>query len=421
MIEKIAKYNFWNDEKINTGFFRKVYVQNISSYLNNKLIKVILGQRRVGKSYIMRMLISQLIEKFSVPSQNIIYINMDIHDFDFITDYKALSELIEQFKNIYKPQGKIYIFIDEIQEIENWEKLINSYTQDYTNDYEIFITGSNANLLSSELSTYLSGRYVQFTVYPFSYREYLDFLKLENSKEDFLEYLKIGGMPEIYNLTNDELRQNYIFSLKDSILLRDIIKRFKIRDIGLMEKLIDFIIDNIGNLFSINSIVKTLKNQSYKTNAETLTNYIEALKKSYFIYEVTRFDIKGKKILSGERKFYINDTGFKYFLSSSFDFGIGKYLENIVFLELKRQGFDVYVGKIKDKEIDFIAEKNKEKIYLQVAYLLNDQQVIDREFQNLLDIKDHYPKYVLSVDDIEMGNINGIKHFKLNDFLLYNF
>ena len=416
MIEKIAKYNFWNNKKINTGFFRKDYVNNILSYLNNKLVKVILGQRRVGKSYIMRMIMSQLIEKLNVPSKNILYINMDIHDFDFITNYKILSNVVDEYKRKLKPEGKIYIFIDEIQEIENWEKLINSFTQDFLEEYEIFITGSNANLLSSELSTYLSGRYVPFLIFPFSYKEFLSYFNLNNSKENFLKYLKTGGMPEIYNLTSEEVKQNYIFSLKDSILLRDVIKRFKIRDIGLMEKLIDFIIDNIGNLFSINSIVKTLKNQGFKSNAETLTNYIEALKKSYFIHEVVRFDIKGKKILSGERKFYINDTSFKYFLSSTFDFGIGKYLENIVFIELKRRGYNVYVGKIRDMEVDFIAEKNKEKVYIQVAYLLNNRDVIDREFNNLLLIKDHFPKYVLSLDDLELGNINGVKHLKINDF-----
>ncbi len=418
MLEKIEKYNFWDNKKINTGFFRKFYVSNITSYINNKLIKVILGQRRVGKSYIMRMIISHLINDLSISPKNIIYINMDIHDFEFISNYKILAKLIEEFKKTFKLKNKIYIFIDEIQEIENWEKLINSYAQDFTNNYEIFITGSNANLLSSELSTYLSGRYIQFLVYPFSYREYLEFFNLKNSKESFLNYLKIGGMPEIYNFSDNELRQNYIYTLKDSILLRDIIKRFKIRDIGLMERLISFIIDNIGNLFSINSIVKILKNQGFKTNVETLSNYIEALKKSYFIHEVTRYDIKGKKILSGERKFYINDTGFKYFLSSSFDFGIGKYMENIVFLELKRRGFNVFIGKFNNKEVDFIAEKGKEKIYFQIAYLLTDEKVIKREFSNLLQIKDHFPKYVLSLDDIEMGNIDGVKHLKINDFLV---
>jgi len=418
MINILREYNFWDGQKIETGFFRKSYLKNISSYLNNKLVKVLLGQRRTGKSYIFRMLIKELIEKHKVSSKNILYINKDIRALDFIDSASKLDEIIRLYIKELVPKGKIYIFLDEVQEIIGWEKSVNSMSQDYTRKFEIFITGSNANLLSSELSTYLSGRYMTINIYPFSYTEFLGFFKLKRNKESYIKYLNTGGIPELYNLSNKELKINYISALKDSIILRDIIQRHNIRDVNLLNRLIDFVIDTQASLFSPNKIVKTLKSLGVKTNIETISTYLNYLTETFFIYEAFRFDLKGKRILAGERKYYLNDLSFKYYLSSSFDRGISHFLENAVYLHYKRNGYNVFIGKLKDKEIDFIVEKNNIKKYVQVAYMLTDENVIKREFGNLLAIKDNYEKLVVTLDDLNIGIIDGVKH--INAWSLYD-
>lgn len=417
MLEILEKYNYWNDKEIKSGYFRKIYVENFSGYLNNRLVKVILGQRRVGKSYFLRMIIKRLIEKKGVPRKNILYINKDIAELDFVNSSEQVLQVVNEYRRIMAPEGKVFIFLDEVQEIKGWEKAVNSLSQDYLYDYELFITGSNANLLSAELSTYLSGRYIGFEVFPFSYEEYLGFNRLEKNKESFLTYLKNGGMPESYNLKDTEIKKNFILSLKDSIVLRDIVKRHNVRDVYLLEKLINFMIDSIGSLFSINSVVNYLKSAGYKANCETIGNYIDYLKQSYFIHETDRYDMKGEKILGGEKKYYLNDLGFKYFLSSSFDFSVSKYLENAVYLDLRRKGYTVYTGKIRNKVIDFIAEQNKVKKYIQVCYLLADESVVEREFGNLELIDDNFEKYVLSLDDVNLGNKKGIIHVNAWEFI----
>jgi predicted AAA+ superfamily ATPase len=353
----LKKYNYWNNEKIDPGFFRKSYVEKISHYLDNRLVKVILGQRRVGKSYLMRMIIGYLIEKGSVPRKNILYINKDIAELNFIDSSEILIQVINNYRSTLKPEGKVYIFLDEVQEIGNWEKAVNSLSQDYTFAYELFITGSNANLLSTELSTYLSGRYICFEVLPFSFGEYIDFNNLEKNKNSFIAYLKNGGLPESLRLKNPEMKRNYFMSLKDSIVLKDIVRRHNVRDIYLLDKIINFLIDSIGGLFSLNSVVNYLKSSGYKTNVETVGNYINYLRESYFIYEVDRYDIQGKRILGSEKK------------------------------------------------------------YIQVCYLLADEAVVEREFGNLARIDDHYEKLVISLDDVNMGNRAGIAHINAWDFI----
>lgn len=417
MFETLKKYNYWSSEKIECGYSRKSYLDKISHYLNNKLVKVILGQRRVGKSYLLRMIISYLIEKEGVPRKNVLYINKDIAELDFIDSGETLIRIVNEYRQTVKPKGKVFILLDEVQEIRAWEKAVNSLSQDYTHDYELFITGSNANLLSTELSTYLSGRYICFEVFPFSFEEFLDYTNIERSKDAFLSYLKNGGLPESLNLKNPEITRNYLQNLKDSIVLRDIVRRHQVRDVYLLDKLIYFMIDSVGGLFSLNSVVNYLRSSGYKTNQETVGSYIDYLKEAYFIHESERYDIKGKKILGGEKKYYLNDLGFKYFLPSSFDFGVGKYLENVVYLDLRRKGYDVYTGRIKDKEIDFIAEKDKIKKYIQVCYLLADESVIEREFGNLEQIPDHYEKLVISLDDLNLGNRSGIAHINAWEFI----
>jgi predicted AAA+ superfamily ATPase len=417
MFTILEKYNFWHDQEIPTGYIRNHYLSQLQQYLGSKLVKVILGQRRVGKSYLMRMIISNLIHTQKVSSHNILYINMDLQPFDFIRNQHDLMNVIEEYQKKLNPIGKIYIFIDEIQEIFEWEKVVNSLSQDYRQEYEIFITGSNANLLSKELGTYLSGRFVSFELFPFSYGEYLDFHQFSRNKDTFLDYLNVGGLPENYHLHNQEMRENYMQALRDSILLRDIVNRYHVRDANLLEKVANYMTQAIGSLFSLQSIVKYLKSHHYKTNVETIGNYLAHLENAYYLYSCERYDIKGKTIFSSEKKYYLNDLFFKNLLSSSFDRGIGHNIENIVFLDLKRQGYTVHVGYIRDKEVDFIAEKGNDRIYIQVCYLLSDENVIAREFNNLMQIPDNYPKYVLSLDDILIKNDQGIIHQNVWQFL----
>jgi uncharacterized protein len=418
IIDTLDKYNFWRDaERIEYGFLRKTYLHSLESFLGNNLIKVILGQRRAGKSRLMRMLIEYLIVQYQVPPINILYINKELYDFDFIRDAATLLNTFKLYQKTMNPVGKIYLLIDEIQEVTDWEKAINSLSQDYRLEIEVFITGSNANLLSSELSTYLSGRYLSLMVYPFSYTEYLQIFSLARGKESVLNYLEQGGLPELYQLTHIESKQNYIKSLLDSIVLRDIVQRHHIRDTYLLEKVIHFAIDSIGSMLSVSSIIKSLSSNGYSSNAETIGNYLDFCKNALFLHECQRYDLRGKQILLGERKYYLNDLAFKNFYHSKFETKISRLLENAVYLSLLRQGYQVYVGRYYDKEVDFVAERANEKIYIQVAYLLSDETVIAREVASLAGIRDNHPKWIVSLDDVAHGNIDGILHKQIWDFL----
>jgi len=407
--EKLKKYNYWNDERINVGFLREIYLNRINKYLNNDLIKVVIGQRRTGKSYLLRQIMDQFIQ-CGVNRKNIFYLNKEIVDFDVIKDYKDLKELIDVYKKELNIKGKIYYFFDEIQEIEKWEKTINSIAQDYKEESEVFISGSNSHLLSSELSTFLSGRYIEFEILPFSYVEYCQFLKKESNKESFLEYLSSGGLPELFNLSDDESKRHYVQSLKDTIILKDVVGRRGIKNVVLIDNIFDFLSDNIGNLFSVNSIVKYLNEHNQKTNFETVSNYVKYLEDVFLIHGVDRYDIKGKSLLGGNKKYYLNDLSFHNYLFSTFDYGVGKSLENIIYLHYRSQGWKVHVGKIGDVEVDFVIEKQNQKKYIQVTHSLITKKVIEREFGNLEDIKDSHEKIVISMDDKSLGNKEGIEH-----------
>ncbi len=408
--KKLKKYNFWGGEKISTGFERKIYTEKIKEFIGNKLIKVILGQRRVGKSFVMRQLIRTLITD-GINPKNIFYLNKELVDFDEIKNYKDLNELLGFYKKALKVKGKIFVFLDEVQEIEGWEKTVNSLSQDHKQKYEVFISGSNSKMLSSELATYLSGRYVDFVVWPFLFEEYAQFRKIPKNKESYLEYLKTGGLPELFNLPSEEMKNHYLSSLKNTILLKDVIWRHKIKDAQLLEDLFKFLTDNIGNLFSINNIVQFLISQKIKTNHETISNYLSYILQSYLFHEVERFDIKGKNILATSKKYYLNDLSFRNYLSSSFDYGLGKHLENAVYLHFMARGWQVFVGSLGKSEIDFVLEKGQEKKYVQVAYTINEKKVVLREFGNLEKIDDNYEKIVISLDDVSLGMRGGIKHF----------
>ena len=292
-------------------------------------------------------------------------INKEFESFSFIETHNDLDKFISAYENKFKPQGKIYIFIDEVQEIEGWEKAINSYSQDYSKDYELFISGSNSKMLSSELSSLLSGRYIEFKIFPFSYDEYCLVNNVENSRQTYLEYIKTGGFPELINLNGDETKRNYVSALKDTILLKDIIQRHQIKDVKLLEDIFVYLVNNASNLISITSIVNWFKSKGRKTSYDTVANYIEYIGNAYLIHKAERYNIKGKEIISGNYKFYVNDLSFKNFLYKGFGYGTGYILENVVYLELLRHGYDVYVGNIKDKEVDFVAFKDDNVIYIQ--------------------------------------------------------
>lgn len=253
-IARLCKYNFWNNNKIEIGFPRSYYIEKIKYYLNTKLVKVLVGQRRVGKSYILRQIANQLIISGTAP-ENIFLINKEFTDFNFISNYNDLDDIVKKYINELKPKGKIYLFIDEIQMIEGWEKFVNSYSQNYSEDYEIFITGSNSQMLSGELATLLSGRYVKFEIFPYSYSEYLELMEKQKSKQSYIEYMEHGGLPELFFLPNEEAKTNYISALKDTILLRDIIQRYNIKDAKLLEDLFIILVNNASNLISITNIV----------------------------------------------------------------------------------------------------------------------------------------------------------------------
>ena len=399
---------------------RNLYLEEIKKYINKPIIKVITGMRRSGKSMILK-LIQEELQNIGIVKENIIYMNFESLIFMDIKDFEALyKHIIEKTSD---KKGKIYILLDEIQEVKGWEKAINSFLVDL--DVDIYITGSNANLLSSELATYIAGRYVEIKIYPLSFQEYIDFVS-ENNKENslsldeyFNQYLNFGGLPgiHIFNYNKEEIYQ-YLADVYNSILLRDVIARNNIRDIELLERVVLYIMDNIGNIFSAKSISDFLKNQGRKLSVETIYNYLKALENAFIISKVQRYDIKGKNILETQEKYYLSDLGFRHAKLGYQSNDISGYLENIVFLELLRRKYKVNIGKQDNKEIDFVANLRDENLYLQVTYLLASPETIEREFSPLKSIKDNYPKMVLSMDNLPESNIEGIKRKRIIDFLL---
>lgn len=412
IFEKLAQYNFWDGRLPPIGYIRKSYVDNISRYVGKHLVKVLAGQRRVGKSYILRQIIYHLIKEQRVDPRNIFYLNKELLVFDEIRNYQQLTELLSHYKERLGIEGKVYVFLDEVQEIAQWEVFVNSCAQDYLNPHEVFVTGSNASLLSGELASLLTGRYVQFEVFPFSFVEYCGFTGASPDKAAFLAYLQGGGLPEILHLDDEEMKRNYIQSLKDAILLRDIVQRHTVKDVSLLDDLFKFVVLNVGHLTSVNRIVKYFKHLHRKVSYEKLANYLSHLRDTFVVHEVERFDLRGKRVLGGIRKYYLNDLSFKNYLFGIRPDDIGNHLENYVYVYLRSLGYKVSVGIWGDREIDFIAQKGERTLYIQVAYLLTDERTISREFGNLLRIKDNYEKIVISMDDVPLSNYDGVEHIR---------
>jgi len=408
--EKLKQHNFWDGENIRTGIPRQKYLEQIISFSGNRLIKVLIGQRRAGKSYILRQLIQNLIDQGINPN-NIFYLDKEHLDFADLTNRRELDQLIQLYLKNLTIKGKVFLLLDEVQEIASWEKLVSSYAQDNQQEYEIYITGPNSHMLSSELGTYLSGRYVPINVFPLSFSEFITGYNLQPYKPGLINYLQQGGLPELINLENTEAKRHYVMALRDSILLNDIVKKFGIHDVSLLKRLFHFLCSNIGSLFSINKLVNHLNSKGAKTNFETLSRYVDHLERALLIHECSRFDIRGKEILSGSRKYYVNDLAFREYLTPGFDPGLSRRLENCIYLHFKAQGYKVHVGTNRNLEVDFVVEKGEDRIYIQVCYLLADEKIIEREYRSIETIRDSFPKIVISMDDVQFGTRNGIRHY----------
>lgn len=396
---------------------RNLYYNLITPFVDKPMIKVITGIRRCGKSTLMKMLQNKIIEN-GIPQDQIVSINFESMQFQ---DIRTAPEFYKYVLGLIKKEKKMYLFFDEVQIVDRWEEAVNSFLVDF--DVDIYITGSNSNLLSSELSTLLTGRYVAFRLYPLSYKEMITFQTALGNQLDasklLWHFIRRGGFPAVHIADYEESTcYRIINDIYDSIVLRDVVQRYNIRNVELLNRIVKYIIDNIGNTFSAKSISDYFKSQHRKVDVITIYNYIEALENSFVINKVNRYDIHGKELLKTQEKFYLADQGIQHAVFGYRDRNISGVLENIVYNELIMRGYQVSIGKMQDLEIDFIAEKHAEKIYVQVAYQMNTEKTVSREFSPLLMVRDHYPKYVVSMDEHFKDNVEGIKHIFLGDFLM---
>lgn len=393
---------------------RDEYLKKISPFVDKQLIKIITGQRRVGKSYILKLLMKQISSKHL--QANIIYIDMELHEFSTLSTDKELYRYVEERLIADSPN---YLFVDEVQEIEGFERCLRSLLNE--NKCDIYCTGSNAKMLSGELATLLAGRYIEFPIHSLSYPEFLEFNQVKDSAQNLNHYLTLGGMPYQYNLGLERpVVFEYLKSLYGTILLRDVVARENIRNVSFLENLVAYLADNVGSLLSAQNISKFLKSQRINMPTQSVLNYLKALTNAYFVHKVARAEVKGLKIFEIGDKFYFEDLGLRNCARTyNFNDDVSKWMENAVYLHLLRKGYQVYIGKMGDKEIDFMAEKAGEKVYIQVAYLLFDASTIKREFDSLLQIEDQFPKFVITMDESDIhSSYKGIRRLNLREFLL---
>ena len=392
---------------------REQYLSKIRGFYDSNLIKILIGIRRCGKSVILNQIIEELREK-SIDDNHIMYINFEFIEFEDLQDYKKLNKYV---KERIQDQKKYYVFFDEIQNVENFEKAINSLRAEYSN-ISIFITGSNSKLLSDELSTILSGRYVSFYINPLTYREYIELTNKNGVDENnFWDFAKWGGLPNRIEFSDESNIKYYLHSVFDSIILRDVVDRLGLKDITLFNLILQYIIDITGREFSAKNIIDYLKSEKRDISYETLYTYLEALCKALIIRKVYRYDIHGKAILKTLNKYYMTDLGIAQIKNNNFEINKAMILKNVVYSELIASDYNVYIGKTKKGEIDFYAIKDNRKIYIQVTYLLNNEETIEREFSAFKDIDDNYEKYVISLDKIDFSK-NGIIHKNIIEWLL---
>lgn len=385
-------------------YIRQKYIDTIIPFVDKPLIKVLSGMRRTGKSTLMRQLADRL--RALHGEQRVLYINMESLDNAALSDIAALHRFVRDKKET--ADGALYLFIDEVQEIPGWERAVNSFLAD--GDADIFISGSTSKLMSGELADLLTGRYVEFRVYPLVYSEFAEIRGGDSSDESlFMEFLTFGGMPGIHHLEFDALQiYQYLTSLRDSVVLKDVVKRFNVRDVGLLEKILLFLFDNIGNITSARKVADYFKSERRSLGHETVYNYLKYLETAGIILEVPRFDIRGKKLLEVNAKYFVADIGLCHTFGGYREEQLNAYLENIVFTELLYRGYTVTVGRIDDVEVDFIARRRDETIYVQVCYLLTDESVLERETRPFYKIDDNYPKYLLTLDRTPESSRDGI-------------
>lgn len=397
--------------------YRKTYMDKIIPFIDTPFVKILTGVRRCGKSTVMEMIKEELLQR-GISKENIISYRFDSLENEEID---TASKLYKEIKRQVRKDEKMYIFLDEIQEVKDWEKAANSFLSDFGAD--VYVTGSNSRMMSSEISTYLTGRYVSFRIYPLSFSEYLEFRKTYADWNDiyseFARYIRFGGFPAL-QLQEYSLDSAYtvVRDIYNSTIFTDIVKRSQIRKIDQLERIVKYTFSNTGQPFSALSLSKYLKSQNRSMDPETVYNYLSKLESAYILHRCSRFDIRGKEILKTQEKFYLADPAFRFAVLGFNEDDVASTLENIVFLELKHRGYDVYVGKLDQNEIDFVAVRQNEKLYIQIAQEISSEKTKEREYGNLLSIADNYPKYVLRTDILTGGNHEGIKTMHVADFLL---
>ena len=392
---------------------REIYLSRIRGFYDSDLVKILVGIRRCGKSVILKQIIDEIKEK-GIQEDHILYINFEFVEFEDLKDYKKLNDYI---KEKIKDNKEYYVFLDEIQNVEKFEIVVNSLRASLEN-ISIFITGSNSKLLSNELSTVLSGRYVLFNIYPLTFKEYIELTgKDPKNEENFWDFVKWGGLPNRVQFTDEINIKDYLHSVFDSIILRDVVERLGLKDTTLFNLILQYLIDITGREFSANNIIKYLKTEGKITSTETLYSYLDALCKALIIQKIYRYDIHGKAILKTLNKYYMTDLGIAQIKNNNFEINKCFAIENVVFNELVARGYEVYIGKLNPGEIDFIASKSNKRKYFQVTYLLSDKNVIEREFGAFKKIQDNYPKYVISLGKTDFSQ-NGVIHKNIIDWLL---
>lgn len=392
---------------------REIYLSRIRGFYDSDLVKILVGIRRCGKSVILKQIMNELKEK-GVDKEHIIYINFEFIEYEDLQDYKELNKYI---KEKIVDDKKYYVFLDEIQKVDKFEDVVNSLRASIDN-ISIFITGSNSKLLSNELSTVLSGRYVLFNIYPLSYKEFIELTgKTAEDEETFWDFVKWGGLPNRTQFTEESNIKDYLHSVFDSIILRDVVERLGLKDTILFDLLLQYIVDTTGREFSAENVIKFLKSEGKSVSTETIYMYLDALCKALMIKKIYRYDIHGKAILKTLNKYYMTDLGIAQIKNNNFEINKSFAIENVVYNELLERGYDIHIGKTKEGEIDFIATKSGEKLYFQVAYSLEGAKTEEREFKAFNEINDNYPKYVLSLDKTDFSQ-NGIIHKNIIDWLL---
>ena len=387
------------------------------AYVDTPFVKVLTGIRRSGKSTIMKMIMDKLENERHIPKENIISMRFDSMEYEDMT----AKQMFETIKAGLSAQGRTYLFLDEVQEISGWEKVVNSFLGEY--DVDIYVTGSNSRMMSSEIATYLTGRYVSFQVYPLSFEEYLSFRRevteVKNPHQELADYVRLGGFPATHlRVYSQDEAYTIVRDIYNSTIFSDIVKRNQIRKVDQLERVVKYTFSNVGNTFSAKSISDYLKSEKRSIDNETVYSYLEKLEKAYILHRCSRYDLQGKEILKTQEKFYLADTSLRYSVLGYGPDSVASSLENVVYLELCRRGYKVYIGKTADGEVDFVASRQGEKLYVQVTQEIHSEKTEKREYERLLEIKDNYPKYVLRTDEFASGNYEGIKTMHIADFLM---